>query len=368
MHSEASSSPGRISGLVSRIVSLYYGVVWAIKFVRLCIFITLLSPGFLQMAWWLLKSRFLSRKQKLLSFRYADKPRNFLDVYLPDVDGENESEVPNPRAVVIFLSGGGWTIGYKDWGSWIGMMLSKLGVIVVIPDYRNYPQTTIDGMMEDVTNAVQWTIDCIANWGGDIQQIHLVGQSAGAHLAAISLLDAAAKMSMTDTEALRPWSPSQLKSFIGISGVYDLEGLCKYHLGRGLELSGLLGKIMKNDISKYSPCQMIKDISETHDDLKRILPPIRLYHGSSDLAIPQHNAQAFHDLLCQAEASSELIVLEGKTHTDLIIEDPIAGNGILLQQIVPKILPKSAHLKSNIKLQPMVFSICVRIARFVNPF
>jgi len=284
------------------------------------------------------------------------------------LDKTDSSTPAQARPVVLFLSGGGWTIGYKDWGSWIGMMLAKFGVIAVVPDYRNYPQATVDGMMDDVTNAVQWTIDCIGNWGGDINQIHLVGQSAGAHLAVMSVLTAAFNVASTnDTEALRPWTPAQLKSIVAISGAYNLESLCNYHLKQGLELSGLLNKIMLNDLTKYSPTKMLSKILTTQGNLERLLPPVRMYHGKSDMAIPHENATEFHELLCNASVDCELTVLEGKTHTDLIIEDPIGGNDILLAEILKQIYPADSTL-NKVMLKPMVLSICVRIARVINPF
>lgn len=42
--------------------------------------------------------------------------------------------------MVVFVTGGAWTIGYKAWGAILGRRLSQQGVIVACIDYRNFPQ------------------------------------------------------------------------------------------------------------------------------------------------------------------------------------------------------------------------------------
>ncbi|KAI9921517.1 hypothetical protein PsorP6_000798 [Peronosclerospora sorghi] len=62
------------------------------------------------------------------------------------------SGASNTRAwypvVVFFLSGGAWIIGYKAWGALMGRVLESLGVVVVTPDYRNFPQGVVPDMMK----------------------------------------------------------------------------------------------------------------------------------------------------------------------------------------------------------------------------
>ena len=88
-------------------------------------------------------------------------------------------------------SGGAWMIGYKGWSGFMGMCMAQLGVIVVSPDYRNYPQGTISDMEQDISTAIQWTFDNIEKYGGDITRIFLCGQSAGSHISTLTLLNRA---------------------------------------------------------------------------------------------------------------------------------------------------------------------------------
>jgi hypothetical protein len=64
------------------------------------------------------------------------QPRQLLDLYIP------EGAVPGgpPVPVVVFVTGGAWTIGYKAWGATLAWRLCGAGVMVCALDYRNFPQ------------------------------------------------------------------------------------------------------------------------------------------------------------------------------------------------------------------------------------
>lgn len=83
------------------------------------------------------------------------------DIYLP-VGGPNKDS-----PVLIFLTGGAWIIGYKMWGALMGRALCPHGVLLIIPDYRNFPQTDVTGMMFDVDMAIEWVFKNCGEFGGD---------------------------------------------------------------------------------------------------------------------------------------------------------------------------------------------------------
>ena len=58
----------------------------------------------------------------------------------------------------------------------MGRRFSENGVVCVCVDYRNYPQSRVVGMLEDVRDALIWTKANIATYGGDPDRIWLVGQ------------------------------------------------------------------------------------------------------------------------------------------------------------------------------------------------
>jgi len=86
--------------------------------------------------------------------------------------------------------------------------------VVVIPDYRKWPQVKLDGFMQDGARAVAWTHAHAGKYGGDSRDLFLMGHSAGAHIAALLATD--------DTWlAAQGMHARQLAGFIGLAGPYD---------------------------------------------------------------------------------------------------------------------------------------------------
>jgi acetyl esterase/lipase len=114
---------------------------------------------------------------------YGPDPRQKLDVYLP------KKMVPNAK-VVVFFYGGSWRSGSKTDYRFVAQALTSRGFIVVLPDYRLYPQVIFPAFVEDGASAVRWVRDNISTYGGDTNQLYLMGHSAGSHIAALLTLDA----------------------------------------------------------------------------------------------------------------------------------------------------------------------------------
>ena len=122
---------------------------------------------------------------------------------------------PGPaRGVVLDFHGGGWVIGNAEMNDALNMaMVAACGVVVVSVDYRLVLSTPLAGAMDDCLAAARWLLD-----GGlpEYAQlpVYVVGESAGGHLAAATLL------------RLKAW-PALLARVDGAIlsyGVYDLAG------------------------------------------------------------------------------------------------------------------------------------------------
>ncbi|MCH2547860.1 MAG: alpha/beta hydrolase, partial [Alphaproteobacteria bacterium] len=129
-----------------------------------------------------------------------------LDVYSP-------KPIPTAAPVVMFFYGGGWNTGNKEMFAFVGDALSARGYVVVIADYRKYPQVTFPAFVQDGAQAVAWTVKNISDYGGSTNNIHLMGHSAGAHLAALLV---------SDERYLQQAgiSPQHIQSFAGLAGPY----------------------------------------------------------------------------------------------------------------------------------------------------
>lgn len=157
---------------------------------RLILFIIILMPG-----WFLLLRYYFFDPfvMKNIPYGLGGKKRNLLDIYLPYTRTSAafgaEKKMKKPTGpVLIFLSGGAWIIGYKMWACLLAREFARFGYIVVCPDYRNFPQGNIEDMIADTIAAISWTKNHIELFGGDPNQIILSGQSAGAHIAACTVV------------------------------------------------------------------------------------------------------------------------------------------------------------------------------------
>ncbi|VTP68698.1 Para-nitrobenzyl esterase [Leclercia adecarboxylata] len=108
---------------------------------------------------------------------------------------------PEPLPVMVWLHGGGFTIGAGGLPPYDGKALAQRGVIVVTLNYRLghlgfFAHPALEGEEDRVVHnfalldhiaALAWVRDNISQFGGDPQNITLFGESAGAR-SVLSLL------------------------------------------------------------------------------------------------------------------------------------------------------------------------------------
>lgn len=131
-----------------------------------------------------------------------DHPQHRLDLYLDEFAADD-------APVVVFVHGGYWNSQDKRLFEWVtglygnvGVALAREGFVVANVDYRLFPEVELDGMIDDVSAAVDFLHDVRP----DASSMALMGHSAGAHLAS-----AAALLGDADVDALAL-----------VSGVYDI--------------------------------------------------------------------------------------------------------------------------------------------------
>ena len=113
---------------------------------------------------------------------YGPHLSNRLDVYRPRDAGRRSP-------VVVFLYGGRWQNGDKGEYRLVGDALTRRGIVVVVPDYRMYPNARVPAWVEDAASAVRWSVSNIRRFNGDSTRIVIVGHSSGGHTAALLALD-----------------------------------------------------------------------------------------------------------------------------------------------------------------------------------
>lgn len=141
---------------------------------------------------------------------YGDDPRQKLDIYLP-----RHTRV---KSTIVFLYGGGWVSGARWYYRLFGRAMAARGHVIVIPDYRLFPEVRFPTFNEDAALAVKWTCDNLLKLGGHPSRLFLMGHSAGAHISVTLALDG----SYLGRHGL---SPASIAGVIGIAGPYTLDPL-----------------------------------------------------------------------------------------------------------------------------------------------
>ncbi|XP_075658068.1 putative isoprenylcysteine alpha-carbonyl methylesterase ICMEL1 isoform X2 [Castanea sativa] len=301
---------------------------------------------------------FLITRLSLKLLRYLG-----LDLYLPkNNDG--------PKPVIAFVTGGAWIIGYKAWGCLLGQQLSERDILVACIDYRNFPQGTMSDMVKDASQGISFVCNNIAEYGGDPDRIYLMGQSAGAHIAACTLVEQA--INEAGEGESTSWSVSQIKAYFGLSGGYNLFKLVDYFHSRGLYRSIFLS-IMEGEksLERFSPEVVVQNPNIRN--AVSLLPPIILFHGTADYSIPSDASKSFAETLQRVGVKAESILFEGKTHTDLFLQDPMrGGRDEMFEDLVGIIHAGDADAIAKDAVAPprrrLVPEFMLQLARRVSPF
>ncbi|MFC5527231.1 alpha/beta hydrolase [Rhodanobacter ginsengisoli] len=226
-----------------------------------------------------------------------------LDVYRPR-DARN-------APVLVFFYGGSWKSGKRAWYRWAGEALARRGLVVVIPDYRQWPQVRLDGFMRDAAQAVAWTHAHAAAYGGDPSSLFLMGHSAGAHIGALLATDAhwLAGVGM---------QPRQLAGFIGLAGPYDFLPL------KDADFIDMFGRTHAVQL-RSQPVHFV-DGDE---------PPMLLMQGTTDRVVWPRNARSLAAALTREGEPVELKMYPDTGHATILLamSRPFRGKAPVLDDV-----------------------------------
>ena len=85
----------------------------------------------------------------------------------------------------MIFYGGGWEDGSRADYRFAAMALARRGVVVMVPDYRLYPDVRFPDFIADGARAVRWARRNAIEFGADPRLLFSVGHSAGAYIAAM---------------------------------------------------------------------------------------------------------------------------------------------------------------------------------------
>jgi acetyl esterase/lipase len=228
-----------------------------------------------------------------------------LDVYLPET-GEG------PFPTILAVHGGGFYSGSKAGYQRLAGAFTGMGYALVSANYRLAPKYSYPAQVEDVFCALAWIH---ANHGAhnlDSGRIVVMGESAGANLAAmLATVDDPGEY-LRDCPHDLPES-DWLQAAVLFYGSYDFTDAGNYP-SRDVEevlqpyWGAELGDISAEKLAEMSPQSWV-DGSEA---------PFLIIHGTQDASIPSEMAEEFATVLEDAGVEVELLLLEAN-HAFLLL-------------------------------------------------
>lgn len=219
--------------------------------------------------------------------QFSERPRLALDAYRP-------ADTTGPIPTVVFLYGGSWQNGKRGWYEFVGKALAARGIAVAIPDYRKSPQVGFPVFVEDAALALAWVHDHIDQFGGDRNQLYLVGHSAGAHIAGLIA---------TDARFLKAHGrkPSDLRGVALLSGPLDFLPMTSPAIIR-----------VFNGHATDPLSQPVNFVSGDE-------PPTLLLHGGDDGLVYPRNSESLHARLKAVGVPSSLKIYPDVGHMGVVL-------------------------------------------------
>jgi acetyl esterase/lipase len=285
---------------------------------------------------------FISLSSGVAAREYEVVTRNDIE-YAAREDAKLSGDLYLPKGldkapVVVAVHGGGWQAGsraiYKYWGPY----LAKNGYAVFAISYRlsKAGAKSFPAAVYDVKAAVQFVRGKAGELGVDPDRIALMGDSAGAHLAALVGLAAAEPHFSVDdrTEPQATLSPS-VKAVIGFYGVYDMLAQWEHDQvarPRDQITEKFLGgspMLIRRAYFEASPLSY----ATVDKNRTRVL----LVHGTADDIVDvASQTEAFLKALKQAGFFVRTVILPGAGH--FWVADPVEEAGSFGAQVAPRLL------------------------------
>ncbi len=209
-----------------------------------------------------------------------------LDVYRP-IDAEG-------APLVVFFWGGSWQTGDRSTYAFLGRTLASRGFVVMIPDYRVYPEVRYPDFLYDSARAVAWARAHATDYGANPTRLSLMGHSAGAYNVA---------MLVTDDRYLKAVGGDRgwVTSWAGLAGPYDFLPLNDPTLERIFEPA--------------DPLESSQPINWVDGEV----PPTLLVVSDDDPVVDPRNTKRMAERLERVGVPVELLRVDNLRHAGVVV-------------------------------------------------
>jgi acetyl esterase/lipase len=230
--------------------------------------------------------------RRALDVPYGPHPEQRLDVFTPGSGGA--------APLVVFVHGGGWSVGDKAQYAAVGDHLARAGLVTVLVNYRLSPAVKHPTHAQDVAQAINWCYRNAARCGADPERLCLFGHSSGAHLVALVTLE-------PSYLAAEGMDTSIIRRVIGVSGVaYDLDE--RY---AAMVVAPFFTPVFGEDATRWKQAAPMQYIDGT-------APPFLLIHGLGDTEAPPAGTEVFAAALQQAGVPTKLVLVPDNNHVEVM--------------------------------------------------
>jgi acetyl esterase/lipase len=207
------------------------------------------------------------------------------DLYLP-----HEQEAPFP--VILWLHAGGWIAGDRHRAPDLSRYFAQRGFAMASIDYRLSREALFPAALHDVIAAIHWLRTVSAKYHLDPQRIGLWGASAGAHLAALTVLSAPGTNVRAVVAAYPPTDFLQMP------------------------------KSVKNYESRFlgAPVETVPELVRQANPATfahPAAPPFLLLHSLADTEVPPLQSQLIYEALRAHDTDVTLSTIDGMEHNFL---------------------------------------------------
>jgi acetyl esterase/lipase len=209
-----------------------------------------------------------------------------LDAYVP----RNGVNAP----VVVFFYGGSWERGKRHWYRYVGNALANHGVLVLIPDYRKFPDVHFPAFMHDAARAVAWAHEHAAEFGGDPKRLFVMGHSAGGQIAALLATD----KRYLNAAGLQP---RDLAGMIGLAGAYAFL------------------PFVEDEPEIFGDTAQGRYDSQPINFIDGDEPPMLLLQGTDDDEVPPHNAESMTERVHAMSGVAHLKLYPDVGHSSIVL-------------------------------------------------
>jgi arylformamidase len=197
--------------------------------------------------------------------------------------------------LLVFFHGGYWQEHSKDDVLFIAADCVKNGIAYASVNYTLAPHITVAGIVDQCRRAILSIAGQSTELGFDAQRLFVGGSSAGAHLAAMMLLE--------DGPAATGKGITKISGAILLSGVYDLAPLIPTYINQALHLN-------EPEAARLSPL---------HGQLGRPVPVIVAW-GENEPSEFKRQSRAFASRLQAANFSVNAFEVSGANHFDIVFQ------------------------------------------------